>query len=224
MTERFNQRIVEAEQEKNAQILRDKQRAAEGQMKIDQMLADNQINAAIGITGAIASVLDQQGEAFKAFATAQTLISTYSTAQKAYEAAFVPRTVASPILAATNVALAIAQGLANVAAIHGVQFAEGGYTGPGHKYQPAGVVHAGEVVWSQADVAAAGGPMAANAMRPTMRGYADGGFVTQQNVSASQQALITANAIKNLPAPVLGVEEVTRVQRRISVREKTARI
>lgn len=53
-------------------------------------------------------------------------------------------------------------------------FSGGGYTGNGGKYQPAGIVHAGEVVWSQKDVAAVGGPRAANAMRPTA-GYANGG-------------------------------------------------
>ena len=53
-------------------------------------------------------------------------------------------------------------------------FSTGGYTGNGGKYQPAGIVHAGEVVWSQRDVAAVGGPRAANAMRPTA-GYANGG-------------------------------------------------
>ena len=52
--------------------------------------------------------------------------------------------------------------------------ADGGYTGPGGKYEPRGIVHAGEVVWSQRDVAAVGGPRAANAMRPTA-GYANGG-------------------------------------------------
>lgn len=55
-------------------------------------------------------------------------------------------------------------------------FSVGGYTGNGGKYQPKGIVHAGEVVWSQRDVAAVGGPKAANAMRPTA-GYATGGIV-----------------------------------------------
>lgn len=55
-------------------------------------------------------------------------------------------------------------------------FSVGGYTGDGGKYQPKGIVHAGEVVWSQRDVAAVGGPKAANAMRPTA-GYATGGIV-----------------------------------------------
>jgi lambda family phage tail tape measure protein len=55
-------------------------------------------------------------------------------------------------------------------------FASGGYTGDGGKHTPAGIVHRGEVVWSQADVKAVGGPKRANAMRPTA-GYASGGIV-----------------------------------------------
>jgi len=53
-------------------------------------------------------------------------------------------------------------------------FSEGGFTGPGGKYQPAGIVHKGEVVWSQADVARAGGVGAVEALR---KGYANGGPV-----------------------------------------------
>lgn len=56
-------------------------------------------------------------------------------------------------------------------------WAEGGYTGAGGKYQPAGVVHKGEVVWSQRDVARAGGVAAVEAMRLGRRGYAEGGHV-----------------------------------------------
>lgn len=44
-------------------------------------------------------------------------------------------------------------------------FSSGGYTGPGPKNKPAGVVHAGEVVWSQDDVRKAGGVAAVEAMR-----------------------------------------------------------
>lgn len=66
------------------------------------------------------------------------------------------------------------------------QFDGGGYTGPGGKHQVAGVVHKGEVVWSQSDVAAAGGAHVVDAMRRGMSGYADGGIVRapQQSVSA----------------------------------------
>ena len=44
-------------------------------------------------------------------------------------------------------------------------WSEGGYTGPGRKNQPAGVVHRGEVVWSQSDIARAGGVAAVEALR-----------------------------------------------------------
>lgn len=44
-------------------------------------------------------------------------------------------------------------------------FSSGGYTGPGPKNKPAGLVHAGEVVWSQDDVRKAGGVAAVEAMR-----------------------------------------------------------
>ena len=60
---------------------------------------------------------------------------------------------------------------------NGSVFAEGGYTGPGAKWQPAGVVHKGEVVWSQADVARWGGPGIVDALRQGAPGYADGGPV-----------------------------------------------
>ncbi|MBB3607350.1 hypothetical protein [Rhizobium sp. BK602] len=56
-------------------------------------------------------------------------------------------------------------------------FADGGYTGPGGKHEPAGIVHAGEVVWSQKDIARAGGVGIVEAMRLGRRGYADGGVV-----------------------------------------------
>ncbi|MEY4054911.1 MAG: hypothetical protein RL519_246, partial [Pseudomonadota bacterium] len=56
-------------------------------------------------------------------------------------------------------------------------FSSGGYTGPGSVNQPAGVVHKGEVVWSQADIARAGGVGVVEGMRRGLRGYANGGIV-----------------------------------------------
>ena len=60
---------------------------------------------------------------------------------------------------------------------NGTVFGDGGYTGPGAKWEPAGVVHKGEVVWSQADVARWGGPGIVDALRQGAPGYADGGPV-----------------------------------------------
>ena len=58
-------------------------------------------------------------------------------------------------------------------------YSGGGYTGAGGVYEPRGIVHAGEVVWSQADVARHGGVSNVEAMRTgaRMSGYASGGAV-----------------------------------------------
>jgi len=56
-------------------------------------------------------------------------------------------------------------------------FADGGYTGPGGKYQPAGIVHAGEIVWSQEDIARWGGVGIVESLRKAA-GYVKGGFVS----------------------------------------------
>jgi len=58
-------------------------------------------------------------------------------------------------------------------------FAEGGYTGPGAKYQPAGIVHAGEYVLTQEQVKRLG---LQSIEAFANRGYANGGFVTSADV------------------------------------------
>lgn len=60
----------------------------------------------------------------------------------------------------------------------------GGYTGPGGKHQPAGIVHKGEVVWSQDDVSRAGGVAVVESMRLGARGYAGGGHVQSSGSGA----------------------------------------
>lgn len=54
-------------------------------------------------------------------------------------------------------------------------YSTGGYTGDGGVNEPAGIVHKGEVVWSQQDVARAGGVAVVEAMRRGLAGYAQGG-------------------------------------------------
>ena len=44
-------------------------------------------------------------------------------------------------------------------------FSSGGYTGPGGVNEPAGIVHKGEVVWSQDDIKRAGGVQAVEGLR-----------------------------------------------------------
>lgn len=54
-------------------------------------------------------------------------------------------------------------------------FSDGGYTGSGGKKDPAGVVHKGEVVFSQSDVSRHGGVQSVEALRKGLRGYERGG-------------------------------------------------
>lgn len=76
-------------------------------------------------------------------------------------------------------------------------FDDGGYTGPGPRLQPAGVVHAGEVVWSQRDVARHGGPAVVEALRKGLKGYADGGVVAAPALSAVNRAMDSANRVRS---------------------------
>lgn len=152
--------------------------------------------------------------------TALTLISTYLAAQKAYESQFVPLAdVTSPVRGTIAAALAVAQGLARVAAINGVGFSGGGYTGDGGKYEPAGIVHKGEVVFSQRDVAMLGGANRVNSMRPTFKGYADGGIVTSAATNPINQQFSVANAFRNMPPIYASWKEATEIQTRVRFKE-----
>lgn len=55
-------------------------------------------------------------------------------------------------------------------------FDQGGYTGPGGKYQPAGVVHRGEYVFSK-EATRRAGVANLDAMHRSLQGFASGGFV-----------------------------------------------
>ena len=67
-------------------------------------------------------------------------------------------------------------------ALFGKGFADGGYTGSGGKNQPAGVVHAGEYVFSKKAVDRLGSGNL-EAMHRAAKGYANGGLVTPAALS-----------------------------------------
>ncbi|MDD3757707.1 MAG: hypothetical protein PHN76_06040 [Advenella sp.] len=83
-------------------------------------------------------------------------------------------------------------------------FSEGGYTGPGGKYDPAGIVHKGEVVWSQDDVRKHGGVGRVEAMR--LRGYADGGIVGGGSAAGGG---VQVNIINQTSTPVKATTRTT---------------
>jgi predicted nucleic acid-binding Zn-ribbon protein len=108
-------------------------------------------------------------------------------------------------------------------------FAEGGYTGPGGKYEPAGVVHKGEYVLPQEVVRALGvdrldalRSMYTNAA-PGRGRYATGGMVQATLDSNAIFAANTAAAANTMQLqPVLPIESLRAVQNRVAVREARA--
>ncbi|ETR79330.1 hypothetical protein X566_01545 [Afipia sp. P52-10] len=72
-------------------------------------------------------------------------------------------------------------------------FDVGGYTGDGGKHEPAGIVHRGEYVFD-ADSTRAIGVGNLNQMRRSLRGYADGGYVSDSNVIPFRPASATRQA------------------------------
>jgi phage-related minor tail protein len=106
------------------------------------------------------AVLSQSGNSKlaaigKAAAIAQTTIATYKSATESYAAlAGIP--VIGPALGFAAAGAAITAGLANVAAITGVGFKTGGYTGDVGTNDVAGVVHGKEYVFDAAATARIG--------------------------------------------------------------------
>lgn len=74
-------------------------------------------------------------------------------------------------------------------------FAEGGWTGSGSKYEPKGVVHANEVVWSSEDVSRAGGVATVEAMRKGKKGYSNGGSPSFMGAVPTASAPVQVNLI-----------------------------
>lgn len=84
--------------------------------------------------------------ASKAFAIADSMVKI----QQALASGAVSAPYPANIIAMASIAAQTASIVSNIQAVSGVGFASGGYTGPGGKYQPAGIVHKGEYVFDQA--------------------------------------------------------------------------
>ncbi len=115
----------------------------------------------------------------KAFAVAQAALAMGQNIAQASKMGF-PYNI--PMIAG-----AMAQGAQIASIISSVAqptgYADGGFTGAGGKFDPAGIVHKGEVVWSQEDIKRWGGVNVVEAMRTSQppKGYLDGGLVTPQD-------------------------------------------
>ncbi|HBQ2533163.1 TPA: phage tail length tape measure family protein [Klebsiella pneumoniae] len=83
--------------------------------------------------------------ASKAYAIAQSMVAINAGIAQAASLPF-----PANLMAMASVAMETASIVSNIKAVADTGFASGGYTGPGGKYQPAGIVHKGEYVFDQA--------------------------------------------------------------------------
>ncbi|MDC4724365.1 tape measure protein [Acinetobacter baumannii] len=166
---------IAAEYAKNAQDIEDKYQ----QDRLNTQIAfGGQMMGSL--TSMFGSMFGEQSKAYKimfaadkAYAIAAAGIAIQQNIAAASKAGF-PLNI--PLIAG-----AVAQGasiIANIRAIKDQGFAEGGYTGRGGKYEVAGAVHKGEIVWSQEDIKRWGGV----------------GLVEKMRKSANPEAFLNKNA------------------------------
>ncbi len=177
--------IIQAAQDQRNQIAAE---YAQNAQDIEDKYQQDRLNTQIAfggqmmgsLTSMFGSMFGEQSKAYKimfaadkAYAIAAAGISIQQSIAKAASVGF-PANI--PLIAS-----AIAQGasiIANIRAIKDQGFADGGYTGSGGKYEPAGIVHKGEVVWSQEDIKRWGGV----------------GLVEKMRKSANPEAFLNNNA------------------------------
>ncbi len=156
--------IIQAAQDQRNQIAAE---YAQNAQDIEDKYHQDRLNAQIALGGQMmgsltsmfGSMFGEQSKAYKimfaadkAYAIAAAGIAIQQNIAAASKAGF-PLNI--PLIAG-----AVAQGasiIANIRAIKDQGFAEGGYTGRGGKYEVAGAVHKGEIVWSQEDIKRWGG-------------------------------------------------------------------
>jgi len=121
----------------------------------------------------------EQSAAYKAMFLVQQAMAIGTATIQAYQAYSNILANAPYPLNLTMAPIALGLGMANVGLIAAqtiAGFSDGGYTGNGLKHTPAGVVHKGEVVWSQDDIKRWGGVSVVESMRTSSpSGYANGG-------------------------------------------------
>ncbi|WP_104158820.1 transglycosylase SLT domain-containing protein, partial [Acinetobacter baumannii] len=192
--------IIQAAQDQRNQIAAE---YAQNAQDIEDKYHQDRLNAQIALGGQMMGSLTSMfgsmfGEQSKAY-------KIMFAADKAYAIAAAGIAIQQNIAAASKVGFplnlpliagAVAQGasiIANIRAIKDQGFADGGYTGRGGKYEVAGAVHKGEIVWSQEDIKRWGGVGLVEKMRKSANPEA----FLNNNASADsvmRRALMSSNA------------------------------
>ncbi|SSQ16355.1 phage tail length tape-measure protein [Acinetobacter baumannii] len=160
-----------------------------------------QLGYGASVTGALAgmfkNMLGESSSAYRilyesqrAFALAQAGMNMWKAASDAY--ANEPGTWYQKAAAAAIATIKSGTFVSLIQAATPQGFADGGYTGNGLKHTPAGIVHKGEVVWSQEDIKRWGGVSVVESMRQSKpSGYANRGYVsnnTSEAIAARREA------------------------------------
>lgn len=144
-----------------------------------QMAYGSQFGA--DFSGMMMGLVDSSSSAYAILGGIQKGAALYSTMMNSYTAisaawASSPFPYNLPAVAMATMETGLLQ--AAVSALSPVGYAGGGFTGYGGKYEPAGIVHRGEGVLTQEEIAALGGPAGFFALRQSIKnGFADGGLV-----------------------------------------------
>lgn len=231
---KYDQIEIDDATKKSDELIANEERIAEARLELQSI----QIQAAQQFFGGLAQLAAEGSDAAKALfalekatAIAGVFVNlakelsayqanpTWSLLPDGGAAIKTAASVAAKVRAGVNVALIAKQAISG--------FAEGGYTGHGGKYEPAGVVHRGEYVLPQ-EVVRSIGVGNLDALRSMYTGaapgrgsYATGGMVQATLDSSSILAAQNAAAANTMTLqPVLPIESLRLVQNRVAVREQ----
>ena len=250
----LNAEIARLRKEAGEQRLSDNEQLNEQLLDQEQAFTDaknalqqTQLDAAMALTSALSGLAAEGSNTAKALFLLEKAIAiatvlkgaAVAIAQNTANLASVPPVIGpapNPLypgavaIAAANavkIKTSAAASIATIASQAISGFAEGGYTGHGGKYEPAGVVHRGEYVLPQ-EVVRSIGVGNLDALRSMYTGaapgrgsYATGGMVQATLDSSSILAAQNAAAANTMTLqPVLPIESLRLVQNRVAVREQ----
>jgi hypothetical protein len=195
--------------------------------RINQEVDQAKLESAAMVAAAASELADEGSEAQKVLALASI---TADTARAITGGIAASQSVPFPgnLIAMASTIAQVLGAIAQAKSLAG--FAHGGYTGPGGKYEPAGIVHRDEYVVPQEIVHSSAGQghiRALESMR--LSGYAVGGHVTKAMTSEADNNRLTIQnamkeAVRSMPSPEVSVKEITKTQNKIRVKERVAKI
>ncbi|HCA3181189.1 TPA: tape measure protein [Acinetobacter baumannii] len=213
--------LIADEEQRNSQLLAAREQYLQSRKALDEKYAQDErdLNSSLfetqlgqlgsltsqlsgywsNMTGIVKNAAGEQSGIYKGMYIAQQAFAIGSATISALQA--YNQILASPwyldvISKSTAANLVLGMGMANVGLIAGqtiAGFSDGGYTGSGGKYEPAGIVHKGEIVWSQEDIKRWGGVGLVEKMRKSANPEA----FLNNNASADsvmRRALMSSNA------------------------------